>query len=80
MYRASVDGFAAKNFHAKCDGFKQTLTIIRAANSYIFGGYASVAWSQNEGNYSKNIFYVTNNKRLGGYLINPTNNKYVFGL
>jgi hypothetical protein len=50
LYRASVDGFSAKNFHSRCDGFKPTLTIIKeAANNYIFGGFTSAAWSMNEG-------------------------------
>lgn len=30
LYRASRDGFLARNFHDKCDGFKNTLTIIKS--------------------------------------------------
>jgi hypothetical protein len=39
LYRASNDGFSAKNFHDKCDGKRNTLTVIKTANSNIFGGY-----------------------------------------
>ena len=43
-YRATRDGFEASSFHAKCDNKPRTLTIIRAANGYIFGGYTDVTW------------------------------------
>ena len=32
VYRASEDGFAAKCFHKKCDGIKDTLTLIKTTN------------------------------------------------
>ena len=49
LYRASRDGFQASAFHAKCDNLPKTLTIIKAVNGYIFGGYASVAWDSTSG-------------------------------
>ncbi len=57
VYRASVDGFAAKNFHEKCDGVPMTLSIVKTTNSFIFGGYASEPWDQT-GEYicDKNAF------------------------
>ena len=45
LYRASRDGFAAADFHAKCDNHPRTLTIIKTTKGYIFGGYTSVAWN-----------------------------------
>jgi hypothetical protein len=60
LYRGSRDGFGAKDFHSKCDGHSNTLTIIRGKKKFnfyevvatppkndelpIFGGFASVAW------------------------------------
>jgi len=45
LYRGSRDGFAASNFHSKCDGHPNTLTILKAhGSSYIFGGFASSDW------------------------------------
>ncbi len=48
MYRASQDGFEAKNFHSKCDSHHRcrTLTIVKSAepHSFIFGGYTECAW------------------------------------
>ena len=47
LYRASQNGFAAADFHKRCDGIKNTLIIIKSNNGYIFGGYTSAAWSSN---------------------------------
>ena len=45
LYRASVDGFAASSFHAKCDNKGKTLTIIKAkGNSNVFGGFTELGW------------------------------------
>ena len=44
IYRASQDGFKAKDFHAKCDNQPRTLTIIKTTYGYIFGGYNAATW------------------------------------
>ncbi|KAG0055112.1 hypothetical protein BGZ90_005818 [Linnemannia elongata] len=45
QYRATRDGFAAHNFHMACDQRGPTLTVVRADNGTIFGGYNSSSWS-----------------------------------
>ncbi|KAG0269644.1 BTB/POZ domain-containing protein 19, partial [Linnemannia exigua] len=45
QYRASRDGFDAHNFHMSCDQRGPTLTVVRADNGTIFGGYNSSSWS-----------------------------------
>ncbi len=45
LYQSSRDGFNASIFHSKCDGIAGTLTIIKAFNSNIFGGYTAANWS-----------------------------------
>ena len=51
LYRATRDGFGSDDFHSKCDGHSNTLTILKAKNSsYIFGGFTTVSWE------SKNIY------------------------
>ena len=55
LYRASRDGFTPLAFHKKCDGKKNTLTIItsNAANGYVFGGFTSAKWeSADRGTYA----------------------------
>ncbi len=45
LYRATRDGFCSNDFHFKCDGHSNTLTILRAKESeFVFGGFASVEW------------------------------------
>ena len=52
LYRGTRDGFGAKDFHSKCDGHPNTLTILKAqSTSYIFGGFASVDWGSGNGCY-----------------------------
>ena len=45
IYRASRDGFAAADFHAKCDNVARTLTVVKTTHGCIFGGYTEKAWS-----------------------------------
>lgn len=63
VYRATVNGFGAQEFHDKCDGVKNTLTIIKSTSGYVFGGYTNAAWSSN-GSYSNDpgafLFSLTN--------------------
>jgi hypothetical protein len=50
LYRGTRDGFCATNFHSKCDGNRNTLTIFKAkGTSYIFGGFTSITWDDSSG-------------------------------
>jgi hypothetical protein len=66
LYRATKDGFGSGDFHSKCDGHSNTLTIFKAKESgFIFGGFASVSWeSSNNLKYKSDpnafIFSLTN--------------------
>ncbi len=45
LYRATRDGFGGRDFHSRCDGRANTLTILKAKqSSYIFGGFTAVSW------------------------------------
>jgi hypothetical protein len=45
LYRGSRDGFGSNDFHSKCDGHSNILTIIKVKyNSYIFGGFTTIDW------------------------------------
>ena len=50
-YRASVDGFGANVFHAKCDTVPRLLIIVRSATNYLFGGFTSVAFTAGAAKY-----------------------------
>ena len=45
LYHATRDGFGSKDFHSKCDGHSNTLTLLKAKESkFIFGGYTTISW------------------------------------
>jgi hypothetical protein len=45
LYRGSLHGFRASDFHTKCDNIPKTVTVIKAAQSgNIFGGYTEATW------------------------------------
>jgi hypothetical protein len=45
LYRGTRDGFGSNDFHSRCDGHSNTLTILKAKESeFIFGGFTTVAW------------------------------------
>jgi hypothetical protein len=66
LYRGTRDGFGAKDFHSRCDGHANTLTILKAKGSeFIFGGFASVSWQSSangiwESDANAFIFSLTN--------------------
>ena len=47
LYRGSRDGFAASQFHAKCDNKGATLTVVQTTTGNIFGGYVGKPWTSN---------------------------------
>jgi hypothetical protein len=44
LWRGSRDGFTAQEFHLRCDGRANTLTLIEDTNGNIFGGFTPVKW------------------------------------
>ena len=46
LFRASKDGFKAGNFHSKCDGKNNTVTLVETTNGKRFGGFTDAAWDQ----------------------------------
>jgi hypothetical protein len=64
LYRGTRDGFDSDDFHSKCDGHCNTLTIIKAKeSSNVFGGFTSVSWDGSSGyksDPSAFIFSLTN--------------------
>jgi hypothetical protein len=44
LWRGSRDGFEAQEFHRRCDGHANTLTVILDTKGNIFGGFTPVEW------------------------------------
>ena len=67
LFRASRDGYGAQNFHDKCDGKGNTLTLVKTTTGRRFGGFTDAKWNQNgsyiSGSYGF-IFSLDNNKEI----------------
>jgi len=67
LYRATRDGFSSQNFHTKCDGSANTLTIIKSTNGNIFGGFTEKAKSKPAQNFTVDpkafIFSLVNTEK-----------------
>jgi hypothetical protein len=50
LYRGSRDGFAASDFHNRCDNQGATITVVKSASGFVFGGVTGVAWTSKGGN------------------------------
>ena len=46
VYRATEHGFGLDDFHSKCAGKKNCLTIVKAESGNVFGGYIDGAWNE----------------------------------
>jgi hypothetical protein len=44
LWRGGRDGFGADDFHRRCNGHKNTLTVILDTDGNIFGGFTPVEW------------------------------------
>jgi hypothetical protein len=44
LWRGSRDGFTAHEFHRRCDGRANTLTLISDTDGNVFGGFTPVKW------------------------------------
>ncbi|KAL0480603.1 hypothetical protein AKO1_002919 [Acrasis kona] len=76
-YRASRDGYEARNFHTFCDKRGETITVIKSRvegsndeNGYLFGGYTSKSWDS-----PNNEEYIYDDKAWLYSLTNPTNHR-----
>ena len=67
IYKASINGDDAKNFHKNCDGKSPTVTIIKSKNGHIFGGFLSVPFFSDDESFLDEtafLFSLTNNKKF----------------
>ena len=65
IYRATIDGFKAIDFHAKCDDKENTVTIIKNNFNYVFGGYTRAKWSSKNGFISDSEAFIFSLRRNG---------------
>ena len=77
LFRGTRDGFDASIFHQKCDSKGPTLTIVRSACGFLFGGFAAPkAWSSSGGySYAPGswLFSLTHPTVQGSHKLASTN-------
>jgi len=82
VYRGTLDGFSATDFHRECDGIAKTVTIVKTTNGNIFGGYTEKPCFSNwEGNnvIDKNAFiFSLVNERNKPFIANAKSNGSVW--
>ncbi|XP_062522994.1 uncharacterized protein LOC134197664 [Corticium candelabrum] len=74
IYKASRDGFRAADFHRWCDNKGETISVIRTAGGYLFGGYTDVPWSTS-GTYkqsSQSFLFAFRSSALGNTPVKAT--------
>ena len=67
LFTASINGDTAEDFHKYCDGKGPTVTIVKAKNGHIFGGYLTVPFSSDgKSHYDDKafLFSLTNMKKF----------------
>jgi hypothetical protein len=50
LWRGGRDGFGGRDFHSRCDGHANTLTLIEDTKGNIFGGFTPLEWESREWN------------------------------
>jgi hypothetical protein len=53
LWRGSRDGFGGRDFHNRCDGHPNTITVILDTKGNVFGGYTPTAWESPKGHRDK---------------------------
>jgi hypothetical protein len=82
LYRGSRDGFGASNFHSKCDGQSNTLTLIETTKGFIFGGFTPVEWDSTTNNFKSDsshksfLFTVKNAHKIEARKFKLSNPSY----
>jgi hypothetical protein len=67
LWGGSRDGFGARDFHRRCDGHPNTLTVILDTNGNIFGGFTPMKWESDNWGIRKG------DPSLKGFLFTLTN-------
>ena len=59
LFRASKDGYRSINFHKKCDGINNTVTLVKTTDRKRFGGFTDLSWNNYHNyNYPKSINFI----------------------
>ena len=74
IFRASVNGWAASDFHRHCDNKGPTLCLFRSYKNYLASGFRSLSWgTEDVPDKSATLFSLTNELQAynSGFLAYP---------
>jgi hypothetical protein len=71
LWRGSRDGFTAQEFHRRCDGHANTLTLILDTDGNVFGGFTPVEWESSSPR--QEYGYTTGDDSLRSFLFTLRN-------
>jgi hypothetical protein len=73
LWRGGRDGFGGRDFHGRCDGHANTLTLIEDTNGNIFGGFTPVEWESR-------VWNRKNGNEDNGWKADETLKSFIFTL
>ena len=81
LYRATRDGFTAKEFHDRCDDIPNTVVVIRNNLNFVFGGFTSTYYRWNSDGYYEEdpeafIFSLRRNGAITNYKLRIESSDY----
>jgi hypothetical protein len=86
LWRGSRDGFDASEFHKRCDGCGNTLTLIKDRGGFIFGGFTPVPWfppeNENEEDENEGDDYEEDSEEKFQFepVPDPSGESYIFSI
>ena len=72
IYKATIDGDKAADFHAKCDSTKDNLILVESCDGRRFGGFSSCSWDGEEVEKRDESAFIFSLDKLKIYELSPT--------
>ena len=69
LYRSTRDGGEAENYHSKCDGHKNLLTLVKTVEGKKFGGFSSLQLKNIEGAQKDDTAFIFSLDKKKNYYI-----------
>ena len=69
FYRNTRDGGSANDYHSKCDGHKNLLTIVKTENGKRFGGFSSLELKSSGGKQKDDTAFIFSLDKKQNYYI-----------
>ena len=78
LYRSTRDGGLAENYHSKCDGYKNLLTLVKTSDGKKFGGFSSLQLNSFNGREKDDTAFIFSLDKKQNYYIKKGYNAIYF--